>query len=467
MTGSDDNLQTTDFEPNDVVARAFRGPRDPALIRVIAAFVLASASHLWLADAAHPDWMVSNITYVIGLILLVFGRGSAAWFTCAIALAIPLLFHRDQLTQSMLLLLVCVVATLALLKRKPDVAALMRTCRGLLIVTYAMAAFHKLNHDFFDPAVGCASYGIVELAEYYNLAADTFLTFQDAHALLAVALEVAIPIAYLLDRRHLARFLAVVFHIPLTMTMAPAFAFVMAVGHAAFLTDDDIATLRSVWRKHRAWMLPAAIAVTTASLAVHGSLPEPTMIPREFVLWLCLFWFAVVLFGGRATAANWRRTTSRLPAIAVAAFTINCFTPYLGIQFQHTAAMLSNLRIDRGCWNHFVVPESVRLTEDYVRVDHVMFARPGVLEDYRQTVLEQLWSPPQFRQMQKNWCRPEIRPFELAGTYRDERWSIADLCDEDEAWPFQHAGVFGVEIFPNFLRFQKNLARECPQACIH
>lgn len=465
MTGADDNLQTADFRADGVAHRLFIGPRDGAYTRVLVAFVVASASHLWLADAAQPDWMPSNVIYIIGLVLLVLTRGAIGWFVCAVALSIPLLFLRDQLTQSGLLLAVCIAGGWALVRRPMDLRGFVSAARGLLVVTYVAAAFHKLNQDFFDPAVGCASYGLRELATYYRLDPQLFSGFDEFHAVLAVTLELAIPIAYLLGRRNAARLLAVVFHIPLTTTMAPAFAFVMAVGHAAYLTDEDVDAFRVAWRRRRGALLAVGLGLTAGSLLAHGEMPEWTMIPREATLWLALVWTIVVTFAGpdppELSRSGW------MPRLIVGAFALNCMTPYLGIQFQHTGAMLSNLRIDTGCWNHYVMPEALRITDDYVRVDEVMFRTPGAIADYEQTVLEQLWSPPQFRQMQRNWCRPEIRPFAMSGVYRGERWAIEDLCDPEGAWPFGHAGVFGVEVFGDFLRFQKNLTRECPQMCIH
>jgi len=51
-------------------------------------------------------------------------------------------------------------------------------------------------------------------------------------------------------------------------------------------------------------------------------------------------------------------------------------------------------------------------------------------------------------------------------SFRGETHLIDDLCD-DEPLPFGRAGVLGFEVFPDALRFQKNLMRECPQTCIH
>ena len=45
-----------------------------------------------------------------------------------------------------------------------------------------------------------------------------------------------------------------------------------------------------------------------------------------------------------------------------------CLTPYVGIQFQHTAAMLSNLRVDNGCHNSLLFPSSWIGQDTYLRI---------------------------------------------------------------------------------------------------
>lgn len=71
------------------------------------------------------------------------------------------------------------------------------------------------------------------------------------------------------------------------------------------------------------------------------------------------------------------------------------------------------------------------------------------------------------RQMRKNWCRDELRPFYLAGTWRGRTFEIPDLCAPELEWPFVGDGYLGTQFFDDHLRFQRNLYRECPRACIH
>ena len=110
----------------------------------------------------------------------------------------------------------------------------------------------------------------------------------------------------------------------------------------------------------------------------------------------------------------------------------------------------------------------MRLTDDYIRVNSVYFHHPGHDPEYEQLLTQQLWSPPQLRQMQRNWCAPHNRPFFLQGTFKNRTFTIEDLCAlQPHELPFKDAGILNLELFPDALHFQKNLQRACPQKCIH
>lgn len=468
-------------------------------------FAFASLSHLWLADAAEPDWYLANSIYLAGLLALCWpGRvgNAAGWLLSAVGLAIPLLFHRDPLTQTMILLFFSTTAGCSLLiggvykNRKPsrqhalthhvEIAqspsggvswVILRVFQSLTICTYLLAALHKLNREFLAPDYSCAVYGVVELLDYWHLSAQILpAKWQAVAPWVVLAGEVGIALLYLLGKRRLAWPYAIAFHIPLTLTMAPAFAFVMLVGHAAFLRPGDLSHLGDILTRHLFAIIMGATALTAASLVRHQALPEWTMIPREWLLWGLLILLLTALFS-RPDASDKSRTDATLAFQAtlplnlivagiVGLFLLNGVTPYLGVQYQHTGAMVSGLRIDRGCWNSLIVPESVRLRDAYIRVNSVYFVRPGHRPVYEDKVRTKLWSPPQLRQMRRNWCRPANRPLYLSGTFHKRRFVIEDLC-AGKPLPFQDAGIFGVELFGDYLRFQKNLERACPQTCIH
>lgn len=474
----EDEIEEVDLETR--FARWFKWPADSRYRRVVFGFLLASAAHLWIADTWQEAWIIPDLILAVGVGILFVGGGSVGWLLCAVGLAIPIFFLRDQLTQSMLMLMMSLLGlfvTMPVLRRGDDEGAseaFLRGMRWLTIATYGLATFHKLNRDFLDPSTSCANYGIDELLVYYNLEGWFDPWAIALFPLVALIVEGGIAVAYLVGRRRIAWILAALFHIPITLTMAPAFALVMLPGHLSFVRFEDDARWGERTIPNLRIFAVLTVATTTLSLVLHGALPELSMIPKEALLWF--FFFTLVWAFPPWTKHAWvgrpdaeRGAPLRLKAVAWGIgglFVLNGLTPYLGVQYQHTAAMLSNLRIDRGCWNHLIVPESVRIREDYVRVDEVYFVEPGAVEEYEGIVMEQLWSPPQILQMRRNWCRDELRPFYMSGTFRGRVFTIEDVCEE-KPLPFPDDGVFDREVFTDFLRFQKNLMKECPQRCIH
>ena len=91
----------------------------------------------------------------------------------------------------------------------------------------------------------------------------------------------------------------------------------------------------------------------------------------------------------------------------------------------------------------------------------------GAFSDREASLREGLWSPRALRAMRRNWCGPGVRPIRLEGTFRDTPLMIADLCAEDAALP-RSPGVLGFgALFPDYLRFRKNMTRACSQQCVH
>jgi len=427
------------------------------------------ATHLWLGDAWEPGWEVSNLICVLGAVLLVFRPSLVAWILIFVGKLLPLLFLRDQLTQSVVLLCYSTAgiwAHLLLLRGKDPLPDFFRSMHWVTGLTYSLATLHKLNTEFLNPVTSCANYGINKLAIHWQVPTDVALW--SIWPGVALLIEGAIPLLLMLGRHRIAWVLAVLFHIPLTITMAPAFAFVMFAGLAAFVTDEDRETIFSIIERHWKWIIPLSVSITAISVLRPQTTPDPSMIVREWMLWALLLLLATAfpLWKRKSWTRRALPKVGLAPKILAGLFLLNGLTPYTGVQIQHAAAMLSNLRIDEGCWNHVIIPESMRLTEDYIRIETGYFGKPGVIPEYEKIMTDQLWNGPQIRQMKRNWCGHKVRPFYIEGTFRGRQFVIPDLCSAEEL-PFHDDGFFGVEIFPDFLRYQKNLMRECPQACIH
>ena len=139
-----------------------------------------------------------------------------------------------------------------------------------------------------------------------------------------------------------------------------------------------------------------------------------------------------------------------------------CLTPYFGVQYQHTAAMLSNLRIDPDCHNSLLFPSSWVGDDPYVRILSAQFGDANWME--RQLIVrEGLWNETALFTMRKNWCVPRARPMKFTVRYQRHIYEIEDLCVSDSLdFIPRH-----FHYLKGFQRFQKNLTQGCRQACIH
>lgn len=434
-------------------------------------FAAGSLVHLTLPDAMDPSWLVPNVGYALGAAMIAANGCLLGWLLCAAGTSIPLLLLGDQLTQSVYLLACAIAFIAAWPGRSADLPARIEatgalSVRMLTVSVYLVAAFHKLNRDFFDPSVSCATAGMDVLAENWGL---PFLAAEGLSSLwpgLFVCAEVAMAAA-LIARPSAALVLGLLIHIPLTLVFAPAFAFVMIPGWVLCLHEEDLRHLGRTLR--RRWVpiaaTGAALAATSIGLYFRDHwVPYPWWFAKEVVLWIGLTWVVTAWVSRPGSAfrwwGGWRVGRPGFGAMALAAlFWLNALTPYTGLQFHHTGAMLSNLRIDRGCWNHFLIPEGVRWADPYVRVVRVTVGGavrgPDALEAH---IADRLWSPTDLKAGRGRWCADGAGPLRLEGTYRSQPLRTDDLCQE---WPLPDPGWIG------YRRFQSNLSPECPQACIH
>ena len=378
-----------------------------------------------------------------GALWLAWKPGSRlAWLACALGVLGPLLFAGDQLTQSVFMLVQCTLmlgaARLDTDDRERLVAPAMRACT---VAFYAIAAFHKLNVDFFDPTVSCAVGGVELLGDNWSVALPDLGL---AWPVLFIAVELGVAVAWA-TRPAFAVVLASAMHLPLTIVFAPAFAWILIPAWVWFFDDEDLAHYVATFRDKR--VLAAGVVLGAISAAFYFRdhwVPYPFWQLNELLLWIVLVASATAL---------WRRgdrLRSRAPlrplgwrAVWLVAMIVNASTPYLGLQFHHAGAMLSNLRIDRGCWNHLLVPELVRVREPYLRLDDAAddAADPELAEVLETT----LWHPAQLRAFLAEHCT-EPRMVRIDG-------ARVDACE------LELEGREGL--------FQTNLERRCPQQCIH
>ena len=435
------------------------------------AYALATALRLTLPDAMQASWLAPVSLHWLGVLLLLANGCLAGWIACAVGALLPILLLQDQLTQSGYLL-ACALAACACFvgDRKGDRldAALPVAVRFVTLAVYGLAALHKLNRDFFDPAFSCANGGLRVLArsaEWIPSAVHD-LAAAPGWPLLFVTVEMGL-VLLLLVRPAIGVTAACAVHVPLTMIFAPGFAFTMMSGWVCFFRQSELRALARTLRRRA-----PTILLGGANPAVGGRLllfpgrwqSDPDWCIKEALLWLVLAWLLETvttrwrggLFVGRGV---WLEGGPRgIAATVVTLFVLNGLTPYLGLQFHRTGAMLSNLRIDAGCHNSLLFPESLRGHDPYVRVEHIEFAAGRAEPNVSALVGARLWSPEALYRARQRWCarHPEALPVLLR--FHDEELEVGNLCVE---WPLDRPWLGGMR------RFQSNLTRACPQRCVH
>ncbi len=435
-------------------------------------YALATANRLTLPDATAEEWLVPAAVHLLGAALLAINGSFAGWVLCTVGAAAPLLFLKDQLTQSVFLLGCAAGGVACWLGSRAGRRARLEhgfpfVVRVLVVGVYASAALHKLNRDFFTPAVSCANGGLTVLAEQWGAPVVDRVAMSGAWPPMFVLAELSVAVLFVV-RPGFAICGAMLLHLPLTIIFAPAFAFTMMSGWIMFFGDEE---LRHFGRSARAhWASILVIGGGPAALSLWRHTPErwsvdPDWCLKEAVLWLVAAAIVVAWVVPRTPRvfgwwSAWRerpgKAGSRIGVALGVLWGVNALSPYSGLHFHHAAAMLSNLRIDEGCWNSFVFPESLRVHEPYVRIDSVTLGDAGREAEAR----ERLWTHETLATARRRWCRNRTEPLAVAGTWRGGAFAIPSFCS-DEGWPF------GQPLLAGFRPYQVNLTRNCPQACVH
>lgn len=417
-------------------------------------FAVGSLVHLTLPDIQQPGWQAPAVIELAGALWLLVRPSAFGFVLCGLGTLWPLLALRDVLTQSALLTVFAGIgaAGCALGWRRALDAA-----RLVTAATYALAALHKLNTAFFDPAYSCANHAWAQVVARYG-AIEALSPPAGALPFLAIGLELALALAVWRRSRWMWP-LGIVFHLPLTVTLAPAFAAVMFIGYAAAVPVRDRVRLRRIARRHGVRIAAAGLLAGALDLALLGGVPDVAAWLKVIAAGALLAW-TLPLLGARRSPPPPR--ADRAGRVVTALWVLHGLTPYVGWQYQHTAAMLSNLRIDAGCHNSLVFPEWLVGVDPYVRIDAASIG-DGARPEREETVEATLWNLAALHTMRRNWCVAELRPIRFEGSWRGRPFVIADLCAEGwlDALP-------GAARWPaGFQRFQKNLLRACPAACVH
>lgn len=328
-------------------------------------------------------------------------------------------------------------------------------CAALIVM--ACAAFAKMNADFLNPDLSCA-----------NLAKRLQVRFGmpvPSHPVPVLVVECAAPIALVLAPR-IGMGLILIMATALGH-LGPAAFNVMLVGLAAmFVYDEHVEPVRLHWKRWvPAGLIAGALVATYTRMAYEGPMKWGTF----GILELVTMFVAAALVASVVAAPKVDRLPPRalfrtgtdsgkaLRSWLVFALVLNGLTPYLGVKYRYSFAMLSNLRVDRARWNHVLVPRFVHLRDGpHVHVRQASTPRS-------REPIEDL--PPGM------YTAPELLE-RLERLHGRGRSAYLEVEYGGDVRTVERSGVE-----PNFLKyletlpegrlFQKQLASDEPQICVH
>ena len=237
--------------------------------------------------------------------------------------------------------------------------------RWSLVLLYLLSGIHKLNADFFDPAVSCASVLWQGLRAGMPVLPDPPVLGPLAIGF-TVLIELALPLLLLARRtRRIGVVAGIFFHLIMAAAGYPRFS---ATGMALL-----VLFLPSLPRPGPGFR----IAVVATLLAASVLAPE-----QRDALFL---WATVALAGGLLvlSMAPGDQVPEKGPAVPLrpplsvllgpALVLLSGMTPYLGLGTDRALSMYSNLRTEGGRSNHFLLPAELQMfpyQQDLVQVLH-------------------------------------------------------------------------------------------------
>jgi hypothetical protein len=332
----------------------------------------------------------------------------------------PLLGNHWLLAGFVNLAIVGAVVT-GILRRRPsdrtDLAnRLLPPVRLSLLGFYAFAAFSKLNEDFFDRSVSCATFYFHESTDSLGLTRLQLggaAWLETAVIVATAAVELVIPVLLLVSRtRRAGVVVALVFHAVLALDRSHEFFDFSSLLFALFVlflppdagswVAERLGSVRArLALRHedlpeRVHLALAAVPVTVGLLVVLDGLRVD--LARD-VGWLPFQVYAAATIAAAATYLRQHRAPAlvrlrphhALFAIVPLLVVANGLTPYLEVKTGFGWNMYANLRTVDGESNHLIVRRTLPLTDEQADVVEIIRSDSPELEDYARTGYGLTW----------------------------------------------------------------------------
>jgi hypothetical protein len=353
--------------------------------------------------------------------------------------------------------------------------AVFRTC---IVVTLSFAGLAKLNSDFFNEAVSCIVL-TQRLDAFWELAA--YLPTQLSPSGV-VALELGVPFLLCVLPR-LGILLAFVLTFSIGHVGPTAFNGIVIAMALAFLRADDGPPIARWLRRGWPLLLLATLLLLLGSNHIYQADVYPWHVFALFqvvlpalacVAGLALWRDAGELVRGAAATQLWstlreqarpelpRNRSARSLVLAFAlVLVLNGLTPYLGIKYRFSQAMLSNLRVDMERWNSHIVPRWLYLPDHdpFVHVSSSVLERWPNLQETYEGIPVGLLRPDELRR-RAEWHRTRDLDFRIEFSYLGEKFRFDRALDDSGFWA-------AIERMEDTLLFQAALNSGEPQTCVH
>ena len=283
---------------------------------------------------------------------------------------------------------VLVAATVLIRSRRLEPADLFGSfafaARLNLICLYYFSALHKLNSDYFTPAVSCGgmTYGQLRETLPFLPASDTALLMATYSGAL---MELTLPTLLLTRRwRRLAVVLGLFFHLCLGLMSYARFSVIAYALLALFLPElgngmkrvaaalSRNAPLQAAlsWLHARNWLL--IVLFFALAIVLRNTTGRAEVLANRFgnfAAHLTFLFFlaesAVLMVAALRVLRQFEldrapqfglAPTLQSGLLATALLVLSGLSPYLGLKTMNTFAMYSNLRTESGATNHFFLP---------------------------------------------------------------------------------------------------------------
>ncbi len=265
-----------------------------------------------------------------------------------------------------------------------------------LILLYVASGFHKLNHDFLDPAVSCAPILGGAITGTFALPQPVAI----ATIWLTIVLELGVPVLLMVRRfRHAGIAIGLLFHVMMALAGYPRFSATGVALLTLFLAPGTLTQLSSrgrFGRLHeiiRVRVSPTGFRLAIVLVLVAATSAGQAVASPVFLAVQLLFTLAVLVLatGHRTGTESYRRIQGPVPLSIVAPVLVfvSAISPYLGLSTSRALAMYSNLRTEGGSSNHLIVPATLQpfdFQRDLVTIVASSLPRVQQLADDRMVV---------------------------------------------------------------------------------